>query len=189
MIQRTPMRRRMMARRAMFPFGCLLLAALMLGVAGCGVTATGTGGSAPAAPTGSVNPGGPIKGTAVRPCPGPWASVHDVAGNVVVVTEATPPSVGEMPAQSTAVASAHVGDIIQVRVGITSRWTLRDASANLQKLDPQGGQDQQLNVCFWNFKATAAGDATISYTVAPNCDKGVPCPMWIRDVTFTVHVS
>jgi len=39
----------------------------------------------------------------------------------------------------------------------------------------------------WALAAVVRGSATITSTGVPDCDPGVPCPLYIR--TFTVHIN
>lgn len=163
-----------------------LLGILALAVAGCGATTT-PGGALRPSPTRTEQPGPPGGGLAVRPCPGGAASAAETANGAIILTESTPAAA--TPAlQPEHEASAHVGDRIQIRLTTSVHWQLREATGGVSPLAPQGGADAALGVCFWNFKAAAAGDATISFTGTAICDTGGPCPLWARDETFVVHI-
>lgn len=161
------------------PLLLLLLLALML--AGCGAAgATGSGGAAAATPTATHHPAG----TAVRPCPGPYGSASSVQPAPAVLLT------GSTPNRS---ATAHAGDVVQVRLPSTSRWSYQSAHSSttpeLTLLQPAGIQDITLNDCVWNFMAQSAGTATLDFEGMPNCDVHVPCPQNIVELSFTVTVS
>lgn len=181
--------------RRLAPLSVLALV-LALAVAGCGAAGTvgasgGSGapggGAASSTPTpkASVNPGGPNK-TSVRPCLGPFGSVSDVRPQpAVVLTPATPPD---------HTATAHIGDVIQVRLPTTRSWrylnNTSDSSGAVALLQPAGVQDGTLGVCVWNFKALSAGTAALSFAGAPLCDQpGAVCPQNILALDFTITVS
>ncbi len=81
-----------------------------------------------------------------------------------------------------------MGDLIQIRLPASVHWGLQRATG-VSPLDPQGGEDDTLGVCFWNFRAAAAGDATISFTGTAICNTAGPCPLWAREETFIVHIA
>lgn len=174
--------------RLLAPLWVALVGLLALVVAGCGATTARPGAASQPTPTATAQPTHPGQGLGVRPCPGQWASAADTATGAVILTDKTPiASTPTLP--PTRAASAHVGDRIQVRLPASVHWGLRNTTGGVTPLDPQGGEDAQLGVCFWNFTATAAGDATISFAGTPICDANGPCPQWARAETFTIHVA
>lgn len=172
--------------RRIAPLAVLVLA---LGVAGCGAAGTAgaaSGSGAPGTPTpnASVNPGGPRQ-TSVRPCLGPSGSVSDVNPQPAVVLT---------PASADHPATAHVGDIIQVRLSTTRSWRYLNSAGNssgvLEMLQPASIQDGTLGLCVWNFKAQSAGTATLNFAGSPTCDQpNAVCPQNVLALTFTVNVS
>lgn len=160
----------------------LLLAAVaaVAFLAGCGqssVTAGAPGAGAPTATSSTpLIPGG----TSIRPCPGPTGSAS---------TAGTPTLVFKGGA-SDASGAAHVGDLIQVRLPVTQHWQLQKASASAVIVGQGGVQDGALNACVWSFRATAAGQITLSFVGTALCDQpGVPCPQYARLATYTVTVK
>jgi hypothetical protein len=149
-----------------------LMVALGLALAGCGyitTTSTSDGG-------GST---GPITGTTVRPCVGPPAGVGVEGQPALTLTDATPNRAG----------TAHVGDLIQVRLSANFHWGLDDTPAGLAPTQYIGSLDQARQLCFWNFRAQSAGTTTIKFTGTPICESGSACPAIARLETFTVRVS
>lgn len=165
-----------------------LLGILALAVAGCGASTTVPGAASQPSPTATAQLTHPGQGLGVRPCPGQSASAADTAAGAVILTDKTPSS-STPTLPPTREASAHVGDRIQVRLSAGVHWGLRNTTGGVTPLDPQGGEDAQLGVCFWNFRASAAGDATINFVATPICNTSGPCPAWAREETFTVHIG
>jgi hypothetical protein len=87
------------------------------------------------------------------------------------------------------VGSAHVGDLIQVQLPVTQRWGNPRINGGLSLLAPSGVQDSTHNVCFWNFTATAKGDATIEFVGGALCEPNRPCPLYARVESYVVHIS
>ena len=158
-----------------------LVIALTLGLAACGASSSSSGGagSASAGATATSTPPRSIGGTTVRPCVGPYASVTSGGTPNVVLDEQTP----------NGTASAHVGDLVQVRLHLSMSWRLTSSGAGLSLVQPGATQDTQLNVCFWNFRAASAGSATLVFTGHALCDPNTPCSMIVRNQTFTVNIA
>ena len=144
----------------------LALAALVL--AGCGVST----GASPAVgsthtPSSSVN---------AMPCNGPTGSVNAAGMPALVLT----------PTATN--GQAHVGDLIQVRVPVTNHWDFNAGLSGLAPLQPAAVRDLTANVCFWNFRGQSAQDVKLSFSEGALCAAGTPCPLYLRQVTFTVHI-
>jgi len=161
------------ARRGAWGAGAVALCALLLAaaLAGCGRTTTDSGASSPSPPG--------VKGTSVRPCTGGTADVSVEGTPALALTESTPGHAG----------SAHKGDLIQVQLASTEHWGLNTASANLAATQHAGDQDDTHHVCFWNFRAQAAGAAKLGFTGTALCESGSACPLYARDVQFTITIS
>ena len=56
-------------------------------------------------------------------------------------------------------------------------------------MSPSAVLDLSQSVCFWNFKATTAGDATINFTGGALCEVGKACPQYALLASFLIHVS
>lgn len=172
-------------RLSLVVVGFLLL--LSLGITACGVSSSGGSGGASTAsattphttPNTPGSTGTPGVHLAVRPCKGPYASVTEYGTPNVVIDQATPNDT----------ASAHVGDLVQVRLPGSMAWSYASAGGNLALLQPADMQDSNLNVCFWNFHAQAAGAVMLEFTGRVICDPKSPCANLERLVRFTVHVS
>ena len=163
------------------PVGAL---ALLLMLAGCGLSSGATGGANPA------NPGGG-GGAGVRPCSGGYGSVSDVGHVALVLSPSSPQATvtpgGGGPAPKE--GSAHLGDIIQVQLPVTQRWSNPRISGGVSLLAPAGVHDNARNVCFWNFKATSKGDATIAFVGGALCAPNRPCPLYAIPESYLVHVA
>ena len=174
------------ARRSLTtrPLGAL---ALLLMLAGCGLSSGATGGANPANP---ANPGGG-GGAGARACSGGYGSVSDLGHVALVLSPSSPQATvtpgggGPAPREG----SAHVGDIIQVQLPVTQHWGNPRISGGVSLLAPAGVQDNARNVCFWNFKATAKGDATIDFVGGALCAPNRPCPLYAIPESYLVHVA
>jgi hypothetical protein len=52
-----------------------------------------------------------------------------------------------------------------------------------------GDYDQHAGVCFWTFKAVAAGSATVTFNGAILCEPQSACPGLARSESFTVKIT
>lgn len=169
------------------------LLALTLLVAGCGVT-TANGGElssgTPSATSSATATASPATSSAPTPtrtttggssavaCPDSSAS----PGNpTLILTPNTPGRAG----------SAHVGDMAQVRLPTTSKWSYAPAQSSgaLSLTSPSGVLIHSLDSCVWSFKAVADGTQTLSFTGQPICKPGQSCPDYRIAMTFDVTVS
>jgi hypothetical protein len=152
-------------RRWLASLGALL--ALLLGA--CGVAPSQGGGS-----TSSLGPG---EGMAIRPCLGNYTGGLNLA-----LTLSNSAGVS---------GSAHIGDIIEIRLDGHHKWTL-DAvkpGAALVAKDNQGALDRADGTCVWDFQARERGDAIISYSGLALCDPTQSCPDYAIAQSFTVHIT
>jgi hypothetical protein len=111
-------------------------------------------------------------------CP---ASSDGPGSPTLILTPTTPDRAG----------SAHVGDIVQVRLPTTSKWTYAPAQSAgaLSLTQPSGVLIHSLNACVWTFKAVAAGTQTLPFTGQAICKPGQPCADYRIAMTFSVAVS
>ncbi len=174
-------------------FGVLAVLTLALIVAGCGVT-TANGGElasgTPSATTGatatpSVAPPSsatptrtPTGGSSAVACPD---SNQSPGSPTLILTPTTPDRAG----------NAHVGDMVQVRLPTSSKWTYAptQSSSALSPTQPSGVLISSLNSCVWSFKAVSAGTQTLPFAGQPICKAGQPCADYRIAMTFSVTVS
>ena len=170
--------------------GALALAALLAALAGCGVTtglggeqgisaspgATGTTGAASASPIVAATK--TATSSSATPCP---ASDQGPGNPALILTPATPNRSG----------AAHVGDMVQVRLPTTTKWSFTSAqpTGTLTATQPSGALIHSVNACVWSFHAAAAGTATLSFIGQALCEPGKPCPNYRLAMNFTVTVS
>ncbi|HEX5159163.1 MAG TPA: hypothetical protein VFW17_18285 [Ktedonobacterales bacterium] len=169
------------------------LLALTLLVAGCGVMTANHGELASGTPsatisaTATLSPAPPSAPTPTRTSSGGSSAVacpdsSDSPGNpALILTPTTPDRAG----------SAHVGDMAQVRLPTSSKWSYAPAQSSgaLSPTQPSGVLIHSLNSCVWSFKAIAAGTQTLSFTGQAICEPGQPCADYRIAMTFTVTVS
>jgi hypothetical protein len=150
---------------------CALALALLVG---CGAASapSGAAGGGTATPS-PTNPAG----AAARPCPG---------GSADALVDGTPALI--LTEQSNT-GSAHVGDLIQVRLTQTNHWSFAGGSPALAPTQHAGDADQARGICFWNFQARSATSDTLHFTGTALCDVGRPCPMYARDAHFTITIA
>lgn len=170
-----------------------LTLALGLLVAGCGVTTANGGESASRTPsatisaTATASPAPPSVPTPTRTGAGGASAVacpdsSDSPGNPsLILTPTTPNRAG----------SAHVGDMVQVRLPTSSKWSYGQAQSSgaLSPTQPSGVLIHSLNSCVWSFKAIADGTQTLSFTGQAICKPGQPCADYRIAMTFSVSVS
>lgn len=191
-VDRKSGRRGLALRLALRLGGALALATLLAALAGCGVT-TGPGGeqgvSTSPSPTGTTAASSPTATTrptatktatssSATPCP---ASDQDPGNPALILTPTTPNRSG----------SAHVGDMVQVRLPTTTKWSFTSAqpTGTLTATQPSGVLIHSVNACVWSFQAAAAGTATLSFIGQAICEPGKPCPNYRLAMNFTVTVS
>jgi hypothetical protein len=84
--------------------------------------------------------------------------------------------------------SAHTGDLVQVQLPITQRWSFTNGQGPLMLLQPAGYEDGRANVCVWNFRASALGTSTLLFSGTAICESNVPCPQYVLAEKYTVQV-
>ncbi|HEU0026941.1 MAG TPA: hypothetical protein VFQ25_07475 [Ktedonobacterales bacterium] len=144
------------------------LLALLLGA--CGVSPSQAGGS-----TSSAGPGG--SGMAIRPCLGDYTGGLNAA-----LTLSNSASVS---------GSAHVGDIIEIRLDGHHKWMLGAVkpSAALVAKEEQGVLDRADGTCVWDFQASEPGDVIITYSGLALCDPTQACPDYAIAQHFSLRIS
>jgi hypothetical protein len=173
--------------------GVVMIIAML--VAGCGVTTANGGELASGTPSATVNatatpsPAPPSAPTATRTATGGTGagtvacpeSNQDPGQPTLILTPATPDRAG----------SAHVSDIVPVRLPTTSKWTYAPAQSTgaLSPTQPSGVLIRSLNACVWSFKAGAAGTQTLPFSGQAICKPGQPCANYRIAMTFSVTVS
>lgn len=186
---------RRQARTHMAPASAVFLL-LTLILAGCGQSrgASGaTGGAArntstaqsstvvaTPATTASSTPGTGImdNGAGLSGCPGGIGTLSD-AGTPQLVLGVAGSQMGSVSA----------GQLVQVRLPATTRWSFHGAAAAAGLLQPSGYVDRQHNVCVWNFRPPAAASLTLSFNGMALCTGKGPCPQFVVVQTFSVQVA
>lgn len=168
--------------------GVLALAVI---VAGCGVTTANGGEAANGAPS-------PTTSATATPSPAPasTATRTPTGGNSAVACPASSQGPGQptlilTPTTPNRAGSAHVGDMVQVRLPTSSKWTYAptQSSGALSPTQPSGVLIRSLNSCVWSFQAVASGAQTLSFSGQAICKAGQPCADYRIAMTFDVTVS
>lgn len=115
---------------------------------------------------------------AVRPCPGTTGGAADAGALALVLTS------------SAASGDLHVGELAQVRLPASLHWTLDGQTDHLTGVGSAGAQDSALNVCYWTFRATSLGSATLHFSGVQPCEGPASgCSTVAVDQNFTITVS
>lgn len=158
--------------RSVFNRLCIVgLSALMtVLLAACGASSASSGSTASTA--------GPQTGMTIRPCLGSYTGVSNPA---LTLTNAS----------SNVSGSAHVGDTIEIHLDGHHKWSLSGAkpSDTLTVETTQGLLDGTNGTCVWVFRASAPGDAVVTYTGTALCDPTQACPQYAILQTFNIHIS
>jgi hypothetical protein len=87
-------------------------------------------------------------------------------------------------------ASAHVGDMVQVRLPTTTKWTYDAAqvSGPLIPAQPSGVLVRAVSACVWTFKANAKGAELLTFEGQAICRAGQPCPNFRVKLAFSVSI-
>lgn len=159
---------------------CSMLA-LILMLAACGSNAGTTGGGGGQTPTPTTPPtSGPVKGygTSVG-CP----------SDMVVNSAPTQANVLIQLTNMDSTVTAHVGDIIEVRLPFGHKWGGPGTALHGLQLQPPAGYAWKAdNVCIWRFVAKGTGTTQLLFQSQPLCKPGEMCPMYITAIPFTVVV-
>jgi hypothetical protein len=116
--------------------------------------------------------------------------MHGCPSDTVV---STPPKHADVIIQKTdinATVSAHVGDIIEIRLPYGQKWSgPRAIPDNLQQQQPAGYALTPDNVCVWRFLAQSGGIAHLDFYMQALCSNGQMCPMFIANIPFTIDIK
>ena len=152
---------------------------LIVVLAACGVNpgTTGSGGQPPT-PTPAPAPGKGY-GTSVG-CP----------SNTVVSSAPTKANVTVQMSNLNVPITAHVGDVIEVRLPFGHKWGGPIASQDgLDLQQPAGYAWKTDNVCIWRFVAKGTGTSQLLFHSQALCKPGEMCPLYITSIPFTVTVK
>lgn len=88
-------------------------------------------------------------------------------------------------------ASLAVGQLLEVRLGASLRWTLTlsDPTHVLAPVDHNGWYDPGQNTCVWRFTGQTPGTVTLVYGGRPICEPDKACPQFVIASDFTVTVK
>ena len=164
-------------RRQSFLFLVPLALALTFVIAACGPnggTTTGAGSTPTSAPTSVKTLGTPYG------CP----------NNTVVNSAPSKPNVVVQLQNSKSTITAHIGDLIEVRLPFGQQWGGPTASQGVLQLQtPSGYALMSDKVCIWHFIAQSTGTTQLNFSAKPICKKGLLCPQFVLDVPFTIDVK
>ncbi|GAC1393117.1 MAG: hypothetical protein NVS4B12_16570 [Ktedonobacteraceae bacterium] len=92
--------------------------------------------------------------------------------------------------QTHAPITAHVGDVVEIRLPFGQRWTGPTAlQGTLEVQQPSGYAWKTDNVCVWRFVAKSAGTTTLEFHGQALCKAGQLCPMYIAEFPFVITVK
>lgn len=153
----------------------LVATVTLIVLAGCGSTASAT------LPGSSTK--GPTPSATLNGCPAQQIPVDGIPGsNKVVVTNAG--------AQDQTVTVA-VGATLVIQLPANWRWGahLTDSNSILGELKPEGYYNRDLKACIWNYAATTAGTATITFAGTLVCAAGQVCSAIAKAQTYEITVK
>jgi hypothetical protein len=171
-----------------------LLVAFVLALFGCGRsisapgTAHGTRQSVPALGTPSATgtsvapttpTGTPGVGAVPQACPGGLGSITDAGTPQLVLGGARDPTTG----------AVRTGELVQVQLTSTNRWSFDNGAAEAGLLAPAGYEDSYHNVCVWNFRPQVATTLLLTFTGTALCTGKGACPQYAYRETFSVQVG
>ncbi len=160
-------------------FLALVLLMLTSIVAACGSNAgsgTSTGGSSPAKPSPTA-----VKG---------YGTAQGCPSDMVVGTAPSTANVIVKSNQTNTSISAHVGDVIELRLPFGQKWSGPTSSVGgLEMQQPSGYAWKTDNVCVWRFTAKAAGTTNLEFHEQALCKQGQLCPMYIAEFPFVIIVK
>lgn len=160
-------------------FLALVLLMLTCIVAACGSNAgsgTSTGGSSPANPSPTA-----VKG---------YGTSQGCPSDMVVGTAPPTANVIVKSNQTNASISAHVGDVVEIRLPFGQKWSGPTTSeGGLEIQQPSGYAQKTDNVCVWRFTAKSAGTTSLEFHQQALCKSGQLCPMYIAEFPFVIIVK
>jgi len=169
-------------RRRLSLFGGILALILLLAACGSKVGTTGAGGGGGQTPTPKPSPtSGFVKGygTSVG-CPSDMV-VNNAPAKANILLELT---------NMDSTVTAHVGDIIEVRLPFGHKWGGPGIALHGLELQPPAGYAWKADsVCIWRFVAKGEGTTQLLFQSQPLCKPGEMCPMFITAIPFTIVVA
>jgi len=151
-------------------------ALLLLGLAGCGVSSTNTGGAGNVA---SIPTGGATKGVTHPVCPDTTTTVSWSSATSAQLSLAQPR------------ATVTVGQSVEVALPANLQWTYSPTSGQgiVQLQQPAGYYDASRQSCIWRFVTLAKGQATLAYSRIAVCVPGTKCSQVAMAVPLDLTVS
>ncbi|GAC1695376.1 MAG: hypothetical protein PVS3B3_20020 [Ktedonobacteraceae bacterium] len=162
-------------------FLALVLLTLACIVAACGSnagsgTSTGGTGSSPANPSPTA-----VKG---------YGTAQGCPSDMVVSTAPSTANVVVKPNQTNTTVTAHVGDVVEIRLPFGQKWSGPTTSVgNLEIQQPSGYAWKTDNVCVWRFTAKSTGTTNLEFHGQALCKPGQLCPMYIAEFPFVITVK
>ena len=162
-------------------FLALVLLTLTGIVAACGTnagsgTSTGGIGNSPANPSPTA-----VKG---------YGTAQGCPSDIVVSTAPSAANVVVKPGQANATITAHVGDVVEIRLPFGQKWSGPTASVGgMEMQQPAGYAWKTDKVCIWRFTAKSAGTTNLDFQQQALCRAGQMCPMFIVEVPFVITVK
>lgn len=170
-------------RRKPFLITIVLSLFLLLFLAACGATNSGSGGTGS---SGNSNPGNGstkiVKGSgAENGCP----------SDAILETRPSNPTVTVKPTQQENTVTVHKGDVMEVQLPFGSRWAGPTKSQGPLQMEMTAGfADQGAKVCIWRFSVQGTGHATLNFSKRALCNgKERVCAMYVMPYTFTVNAQ
>ena len=116
-------------------------------------------------------------------------NIDSCPSNTVISTPPQQANVTIRITDSNSTVTAHIGDTIEVQLPFGQKWSgPLSTPVNLQLQQPAGYAFTPDKVCIWRFVAQSAGTAHLEFYGQALCPKGVMCPMYIIDESFTLEV-
>ncbi len=81
------------------------------------------------------------------------------------------------------------GELIQVRLSATNRWSFHGTGTLAGLLQPAGIEDQQHHICIWNFRPQTVTSLTLTFIGTSLCVGKGACPQFRLNETFSVQVQ
>ena len=152
----------------------VLLCVVLFTLAACGSSTTTGAGSTPTSGT------TPTAGKTPSGCP-------NTAG---VTPSQKTPNLTLHVADGNSTSSAHVGDLIEVQLPVSQKWSGPTTSQGVLELQsPYGYAEPTLKMCIWQFVAKGSGTVHLNFTGRAICLAGQLCPQYVMSVPFIVVVK
>src|SRR5579859_2561786 len=161
-----------------------ILGILLLVLAACGPntpsTTTGSGSGNTTHPTPTPTP------TTTRG----YGSMHGCPSDAVVSSAPKHADVIIRNTDINATVSAHIGNIIEVRLPFGHKWSGPvSIPSNLQQEQPAVYAFTPDNVCAWRFAAQNAGITQLDFYMQALCSNGQMCPEFVANIPFTIDIK